>query len=121
MRQGFTRRRFVATSGAALAALYAAGGRRSPVAVAQSGFSLPGLSAPGEILVDRWGSRTSTPRASRTRSSCRASTPRAIGCGRSTSGAAAGSAASRPRSARTYVEQDRAARLFLYRGDLARE
>ena len=54
-------------------------------------------------------------------SSCRASTPRATGSGRSTSGASAASACSPTDFGPAYVEQDRAARLFLYRGDMDAE
>ena len=67
------------------------------------------------------GSRTSTARPSRTRSCSRASTPRATGSGRSTCGARRGLGRLSAALGRDYVEQDRAARLFLYRGDLARE
>ena len=120
MGRGLTRRRFVATGGAALAAVYATGGRRSARA-AQAGFALPGLSAPGEILVDRWG------------------IPHIYGASRPDAFLLQGFNAARDRLwqidlwrrrglgrlsaalGRSYVEQDRAARLFLYRGDLARE
>ena len=51
-----TRRRLVQRGGAALAAVYAAGAERDAAATArQASYALPGLSAPGEILVDRWG------------------------------------------------------------------
>jgi penicillin amidase len=49
--------------------------------------------------------------------SCKAGTRRAIACGRSTCGASgAGAAFGQPRG--TYLDQDRAARLLLYRGDM---
>ena len=117
MGQGLTRRRFVATGSAALAALYAAGGGR-PARAAQAGFTLPGLSAPGEILVDRWGIPhiygATQPdafllqgfNAARDRL-WQIDLWRRRGLGRLSAALGAG-----------YVEQDRAARLFLYRGDL---
>jgi penicillin amidase len=120
MGQGLTRRRLVATGGAALAAVYATGGRRSARA-AEAAYVLPGLSAPGEILVDRWG------------------IPHIYGAAQADAFLLQGFNAARDRlwqidlwrrrglgrlSAAlgpSYVDQDRAARLFLYRGDLAAE
>ena len=120
MARGLTRRRFVATGSAAVAALYAAGGAR-PARAARASFVLPGLSAPGEILVDRWG------------------IPHIYGATQPDAFLLQGFNAARDRLwqidlwrrrglgrlsaalGRDYVEQDRAARLFLYRGDLARE
>ncbi len=115
-----TRRRFVEAGGAALAAAYAIGGRRA-AAAADTSVALPGLSAPGEILVDRYGIphiyAATQPdafllqgyNAARDRL-WQIDLWRRRGLGRLS--AALG---------RSYVEQDRAARLFLYRGDLARE
>ena len=55
-----------------------------------------GLDAPAQILVDVWGiPHIYAGNAARRCSSCRASTPRATGSGRSISGASAGSACSR--------------------------
>ena len=82
---------------------------------------MPGLSAPGEIIVDRWGIphiyAATQPDAFRLQGFNAARDRlwqidlwRRRGLGRLS--AALG---------RSYVEQDRAARLFLYRGDLARE
>ena len=117
-----TRRRLVQRGGAALAAVYVAGAERDAAATArQTSYALPGLSAPGEILVDRWGIphiyAASQPdafllqgfNAARDRL-WQIDLWRRRGLGRLA--AALG---------RSYVEQDRAARLFLYRGDLARE
>ena len=56
-----------------------------------------------------------------TPSSPRAGTPRATGCGSSTCGASAGSGCCRRTSARPTSTQDRATRLFLYRGDMDAE
>ena len=54
MARELTRRRFVEAGGAALAAAYTVGGRR-PARAADTSVALRGLSAPGEILVDRYG------------------------------------------------------------------
>src|SRR4051794_14955295 len=117
---GLTRRRLVETGGAALAAAYALGGNRTAHA-ADTSYALPGLSAPGEILVDRWG------------------IPHIYGASQPDAFLIQGFNAARDRLwqidlwrrrglgrlsaafGREYVEQDRATRLFLYRGDLARE
>ena len=53
--------------------------------------------------------------------SCRDTTPLAIGCGRSTCGAKEVWGLLAKSFGAAYVEQDRAARLFLYRGDMTRE
>ena len=117
-----TRRRLVQRGGAALAAVYAAGAERDAAATArQASYALPGLSAPGEILVDRWG------------------IPHIYGASQPDAFLLQGFNAARDRLwqidlwrrrglgrlaaalGRSYVEQDRATRLFLYRGDLARE
>lgn len=117
---GLTRRRLVETGGAALAAAYAFGGTRTAHAAVTS-YALPGLSAPGEILIDRWGIPhiygASQPdafllqgfNAARDRL-WQIDLWRRRGLGRL-------SAAFGP----AYVKQDRAARMFLYRGDLATE
>jgi penicillin G amidase len=117
-RPKLTRRRFVEAGAATLAAVYALGGKR---AAAQASYALPGLSAPGEILVDRWG------------------IPHIYGASQPDAFLLQGFNAARDRLwqidlwrrrglgrlsaalGRSYVEQDRAARLFLYRGDIARE
>ena len=117
-----TRRRLVQRGGAALAAVYVAGAERDAAATArQTSYALPGLSAPGEILVDRWG------------------IPHIYGASQPDAFLLQGFNAARDRLwqidlwrrrglgrlaaalGRSYVEQDRATRLFLYRGDLARE
>ena len=120
MARELTRRRFVEAGGAALAAAYTVGGRR-PAKAADTSVALRGLSAPGEILVDRYGIphiyASTQPdafllqgyNAARDRL-WQIDLWRRRGLGRLS--AALG---------KTYVEQDRAARLFLYRGDLARE
>ena len=121
MGQMLTRRRFAEAGGAALAAVYAFGRTRDARAVAQASHAVPGLSAPGEIIVDRWG------------------IPHIYAAGQPDAFLLQGFNAARDRlwqidlwrrrglgrlSAAlgpSYVEQDRAARLFLYRGDMARE
>ena len=121
MGQRLTRRRFVETAGAALAAAYALGPTRTAKAAGQASYAVAGLAAPGEIIVDRWGIphiyAASQPDAFRLQGFNAARDRlwqidlwRRRGLGRLS--AALG---------RSYVEQDRAARLFLYRGDLARE
>jgi penicillin G amidase len=88
---------------------------------AQTGeFPAPGLKQPAEILIDRWGVPHIYARSFDDAFYARASTPHATAYSRSTSGAAAASASS-PKSRPQYVEQDRAARLFLYRGPMGRE
>jgi penicillin amidase len=125
MAKRLTRRRFLRAGGVALAAGYALGARLSvPRAVAatpQTSYAVPGLAAPGEILVDRWGIphlyASSQPdvfflqgfNAARDRL-WQIDLWRRRGLGRL-------SAAFGP----SYLEQDRAARLFLYRGDIAAE
>jgi hypothetical protein len=54
MGQRLTRRRFVGRAGAALAAAYAAAPARTANAVGQASYTVAGLAAPGEIIVDRW-------------------------------------------------------------------
>ena len=121
MGQRLTRRRFVEATGAALAAAYAIGPPRAATAAAQATVAVPGLSAPGEIIVDRWGIphiyAATQPDAFRLQGFNAARDRlwqidlwRRRGLGRLS--AVLG---------RSYLEQDRAARLFLYRGDLARE
>lgn len=126
MRQGMTRRRALQAGGSALAALTAlgaragvAGGQRAQVP--STTFSVVGLERGGEILVDRWGIphlyAASQPdvfflqgfNAARDRL-WQIDLWRRRGLGRLS--AALGS---------KYFEQDRAARLFLYRGDLQEE
>ena len=116
-----TRRRLVEAGGAALAAAYALGGGRTARAAEHQLTHLPGLSAPAEILVDRWGIPhiyAATSRDAFLLQGFNAARDRLWqidlwrrrGLGRLS--AAFG---------RTYVAQDRAARLFLYRGDMDAE
>ena len=125
MGRRLTRRRFLRAGGLALAAGYALGARfsvpRAVAAASPATYAVPGLSAPGEILVDRWGIphlyAASRPdvfflqgfNAARDRL-WQIDLWRRRGLGRL-------SAAFGP----SYLEQDRAARLFLYRGDIATE
>ena len=121
MGQGLTRRRFVEAAAGTLAAAYAVAPPRTASAAGQAAYAVPGLSAPGEIIVDRWGIphiyaatqadafRLQGFNAARDRL-WQIDLWRRRGLGRLS--AALG---------RSYVEQDRAARLFLYRGDIDRE
>jgi len=121
MGEGLTRRRLVARGAGALAGAWALGTRSASAAAPSTPYAVPGLRAPGEILVDRWGIphiyATSEPdvvflqgfNAARDRL-WQIDLWRRRGLGRLA--AAFGS---------DYVEQDRAARLFLYRGDMAAE
>ena len=80
-----------------------------------------GLRQPATLIIDHWGIAHIFAQTCATPSSCRATTPRATGSGRSTCGASAGWACSPPASGQPTSTQDRAARLFLYRGDMAAE
>ena len=84
-------------------------------------FEVPGLAEPVEILVDRWGVPHLYAGSGTTCSSRRASTPPVTGSSSSTCGAGAGWGCSSEVFGEAYVEHDRAARLFLYRGDMAEE
>jgi len=55
MGEGLTRRRLVARGAAALAGAWALGTRSASAAAPSTTYAVPGLRAPGEILVDRWG------------------------------------------------------------------
>ena len=121
MGQGLTRRRFVETAGAALAAAYALGPARSAQAAGQASYAVPGWRRRARSSSTAGAFRTSTPASQPTRSCLQGFNAardrlwqidlwRKRGLGRLS--AAFG---------RAYVEQDRAARLFLYRGDMERE
>ena len=99
MRQRLTRRRFVEAAGATLAAAYAIAPPRAARAAGRRPTRCRGCLRPARSSSTAGASRTSTPPPRLTHSASRASTPRATACGRSTSGAVAGSAGCRRPSA----------------------
>ena len=87
--------RMFSRSALAACSLMALLGKRPVSAETTKTYRIAGLTAPAEIIIDRWGVPHIYAQTTTTPSSCRATTPRATGSGRSTCGASAGSALGR--------------------------